>query len=99
MIGSTNHSIKRVALVEQKVNRSGQEETSLLQAEMEEELAEELQISITTNEVIGKPVSYTHLDVYKRQCSHSLYLYSAILCTLILSVHNTYFMSIQCFLS
>ena len=33
--GSTNHSIKRVALVEQKVNKSGQEDPSLLQAEME----------------------------------------------------------------
>ena len=53
--GSTNHSIKRVALVEEKVNKSGQEETSLLQAEMEEELAEEVQISITAKEVIGKP--------------------------------------------
>ena len=55
MTGSTNHSIKRVALVEEKVNRSGQEEPSLLQAEMEEELAEEIQISVTTKEVIGKP--------------------------------------------
>ena len=55
MTGSTNHSIKRVALVEEKVNKSGQEETSLLQAEMEEELAEEVQISVTTKEVIGKP--------------------------------------------
>ena len=42
MTGSTNHSIKRVALVEEKVNRSGQEEPSLLQAGMEEELAEEI---------------------------------------------------------
>ena len=55
MTGSTNHSIKRVALVEEKVNRSGQEEPSLLQAEMEEELAKEIQISVTTKEVIGKP--------------------------------------------
>ena len=65
MTGSTNNSIKRVPLVEEKVNRSGQEEPSLLEAEMEEELAEEVQISITTKEVIGKPtmgaVSYTHL--------------------------------------
>ena len=30
MTGSTSHSIKRVALVEEKVNRSGQEEPSLL---------------------------------------------------------------------
>ena len=36
MTGYTNHSIKRVALVEEKVNKSGQEEPSLLQAEMEE---------------------------------------------------------------
>ena len=43
-----------MALVEEKFNRSGQEETSLLQAEMEEELAEEIQISVTTNKVIGK---------------------------------------------
>ena len=79
-----SHSIKQVALVKEKVNRSGQEEPSLLQAEMEEELAEEIQISVTTKEVIGKPtvgvetklllvpepVSYTHLDVYKRQLYH-----------------------------
>ena len=37
-----------------KVNRSGQEEPSLLQAEMEEELDEEVQIHDTTKEVIGK---------------------------------------------
>ena len=55
MTGSTNHSIKRMTLVEEKVNRSGQEEPSLLQAEMEEELEEEIQISVTTKEVIGKP--------------------------------------------
>ena len=53
MTGSNNHSIKQVALVEEKVNRSGQEEPSLFQAEMEEELAEEVQISVTTKEVIG----------------------------------------------
>ena len=35
--------------------RQGQEEPSILQAEMEEELAEEIQISVTTKEVIGKP--------------------------------------------
>ena len=55
MTGSTNHSIKQVALAEEKVNRSGQEDPSLLQAEMEEELAEEMQINVTTKEVIGKP--------------------------------------------
>ena len=43
MAGSTNHLIKQVTLAEEKVNRSGQEEPSLLQAEMEEELAEEVQ--------------------------------------------------------
>ena len=49
--GSTNHSIKRVALIEEKVNRSGQEKPSLLQAEMEEELVDEIQISVMTKEV------------------------------------------------
>ena len=34
MTGSTNHLIKEVALAEEKINRSGQEEPSLLQAEM-----------------------------------------------------------------
>ena len=55
MTGSANHSINQVALAEEKVNRSGQEESSLLQAEMEEELAEEIQISVTTKDVIGNP--------------------------------------------
>ena len=53
--GSANHSIKQVALVEEKVNRSGQEEPYLLQVEMEEELAEEIQISVMRKEVFGKP--------------------------------------------
>ena len=57
--GSTNHSIKWVALVEEKFNKSGQEEPSLLPAEMEEELAEEVQIRITTKEEIGKPTRWT----------------------------------------
>ena len=48
MTGSTNHLIKWVALVEEKVNRSGQEDPSLLQAEMEEELPEEVLICVTT---------------------------------------------------
>ena len=52
---STNHSIKRVGIVEEKFNKSGQEEPSLLPAEMDEELAEGVQISIRTKEVIGKP--------------------------------------------
>ena len=57
---------KQVALVEEEVNRCGQ-------AEMEEERAEEVPMSKTTKEVNGKTnmgveaVSYTHLDVYKRQ--------------------------------
>ena len=46
MAGSANHSIKQVALAVEEVNRSGQEKTSLLQAEMEEELAEEIQITV-----------------------------------------------------
>ena len=54
LTGSTNHSIKQVALAEEEINRSGQEEPFLFQAEMEEELSQEA-------------VSYTHLDVYKRQ--------------------------------
>ena len=48
MTGSTNHSIKHVALVEEKVNTSGQDEPSLLQAETEEELAEEVPICLMT---------------------------------------------------
>ena len=55
MTGSANHSIKQVALAEEEVNKSGQEEPFLLQAEMEEELAEEVQIREMAKEVTGKP--------------------------------------------
>ena len=44
-----------MALVEEEVNSSGQEEPFLLQAEMKEEQAEEVQIYVTTKEVPGKP--------------------------------------------
>ena len=54
MTGSAIHSIKQVALAKEEVNSSGKEEPFLLQAEMEEELADEVQISVTTTEMIGK---------------------------------------------
>ena len=43
-----NQSIKQVTLAEEEVNRCGQKEPFLLHAEMEEELAEEMLICITT---------------------------------------------------
>ena len=54
MTRSTNHSIKQVALAKEEV-KSGQEEPFLFQAEMEEELSEEVQIHETAKEVTGKP--------------------------------------------
>ena len=54
MTGSANHSIKQVTLTKEKVDKSGQEQPLLLQAEMEEELAEEVQLSITAKEVMGR---------------------------------------------
>ena len=48
MLGSANRSIKQVALAEEEANRSGQEEPFLLQAKMEKELTEEVQISVAT---------------------------------------------------
>ena len=53
MTGSVNHSIKQVPLAKEEVKRSGQEEPFLLQAEMEVELAEEVQMK--AKEVFGKP--------------------------------------------
>ena len=53
---STNHPIKRVALAEEEVNRSGQEKTFLLQVVLEEQRAEEVRMCNTTKQVNGKPI-------------------------------------------
>ena len=54
MSGSANHSIKQVALAEEEVNRSGEEEPFLCQVKVEEELSEQVQIRETAKEVTGK---------------------------------------------
>ena len=54
MVGSTNHSIKQVIVDEKGVNRCGEEEQLVLDAETEV-LVEEEPIYKATEEVIGKP--------------------------------------------
>ena len=49
-----NDSIKRVTVIEEQVNSCGEEEPLLLNAETKEELANEVQICMATEEVIGK---------------------------------------------
>ena len=51
---STNHSIKEVTVGEEEVDRSGQEEPSLLYEETEEGLVGEVLTCMATEEGIGK---------------------------------------------
>ena len=55
MTGCTNHSNEQVILAEEEVYRCEQGEPFLLQAEMENELGEDVPICVMAKDVIGKP--------------------------------------------
>ena len=57
MMGSTNHSVKQVTVVEKGVHSCGEEEFLVLHAGMEE-LVDEVPFCMRTEEVMGKPTMF-----------------------------------------